>query len=136
MGKITGIGQYKLEKYGDAFLELVCRYQGVEAPVQEQKNPVEEVKVLIQSGTDIPVIADKLSLTKGAVYGFLAKAIQHSELALEDITRLSVMELQQIEASIQQAEGDLRKAGKLHRVRCDTGLLKCIKADMLRRSVL
>ncbi len=136
MGKITGIGQYKLEKYGDAFLELICRYQGIESPVLEQKNPAEEVMGLIQSGADIPVIADKLSLTKGAVYGYLAKAIQQSEVTLNDITRLSVMELQQIEASIQQADGDLRRAGKLHSVRCDTGLLKCIKADMLRRSVL
>ena len=132
--QINGIGQYKLEKYGQAFIALFREHKGLE-PLKTT-NDFERVVDLAKEGVRAKEIADTLSLTTGAVYGWLAKAIQQSEMTLKDVTVLSVMELNALEASIQSAEGDLRKAGKVSNIRCDSGLLKCVKADMLRRSVL
>jgi len=74
-------------------------------------------------------------LTEGVVYRFLAKGIQQTELELKEIKAMSVLDLGTIEESIRAADGDLQKAGKRINVCCNSGLLKCIKADMLRRSV-
>lgn len=54
---------------------------------------------------------------------------------MKEIKAMSVLDLGTIEESIRAADGDLQKAGKRINVCCNSGLLKCIKADMLRRSV-
>ena len=133
-GQITGIGQHKLEKYGEAFLNVLRAEQGLAALAVGDE--FERVLALAKQGVEVAAIAKTLMLTPGAVYGWLAKAIQQSDMALRDITTLSVLELQALEESIQVSDGDLRKASKLVTVRCASGLLKCVKADMRRRSVV
>ena len=80
-GRVNGIGQYKLEKYGNAFLTLLRQYQGM-----KPLNPAEDfskVIALAKEGVEVAVIAEQLSLTEGAVYGLLAKAIHQSDIGVE-----------------------------------------------------
>ncbi len=134
LGAISGIGQYKLDKYGQAFLTLLREYQGL-APLNLETR-FDDVVALIKGGETVTNICATLSLTEGSVYGYLAKAIREETMTLREVTTLSVMELETLEATIHCAEGDLRKADKLNNIRCATGLLKCVKADMLRREAL
>ena len=86
MGTISGIGERKLEAYGEAFLEVLQahREEG-RAPVSDT---AEETLQLFRLGMEVEAIARQRGLKPTTVYSHLVQAIERGEVALQEVVAL------------------------------------------------
>ncbi|MBD3618232.1 MAG: DNA helicase RecQ [Chromatiales bacterium] len=108
MSQISGVGDRKLDAYGEAFLDVLHEYAGLDG---EDANPVDsadETLRLFQSGMDIDTIAHERGVRPTTVYGHLAEAIEHGLLALSDVVKLDDKTLEGIRFVFDQHEGGKR----------------------------
>jgi len=104
MGKISGVGELKLEKYGADFLEVVKDYCdannlesriGLKQPKREKKQRTKRTESgqstydisleMFKSGYSVEEIARKRGMTKSTVEIHLVRFIQNGEITIEDI---------------------------------------------------
>jgi len=108
MSQISGVGDRKLDAYGEAFLDVLHEYAGLD---NEDANPVDsadETLRLFQSGMDIDAIATERGVKATTVYGHLAEAIEHGLLQLSDVVKLDEKTLEGIRFVFDQHEGGKR----------------------------
>ena len=128
---ISGIGDRKLDAYGDAFLAVINQHSGDTSAVA--RDTTEETLQLFRLGMDADSIARQRGLTASTVYSHLAKAIQNGEATLHDVTGLDDKVIRVLRNTIEQFE----EAGKLKAVfealdgQYDYNILRCVKASML-----
>ncbi|RAV30364.1 DNA helicase RecQ [Sinomicrobium soli] len=75
-GRILGVGQVKLEKYADRFLEVIAGYK---AEQQKKLATEDQTFVLYKQGHDVGYIAEKRMLKEETVMGHLLKKHQQGE---------------------------------------------------------
>lgn len=130
--RISGVGEHKLEAYADDFLQVLRDHHDQQKSAQTNTDTVAETVQLFKSGMNVDTIATNRNLSATTIYGHLAKAIEGSQIKLEDVVALD----QQLIQSIQDMLLDIGEAGT--RIKpvfealegaYDYGVLRCINAD-------
>lgn len=154
MGEIQGIGQKKLEKYGQSFLEIIAehiRERGMPDRQPEtksvQKNPepertsvlyhsstAGETLTLLRTGLPPEEIAQQRGLGISTIYGHISKLIESGELSADEVIDLEPDEKKCIEKAFRSLPLADRKFLKpvyeQFEGRYDYNLLRCIRAGM------
>ena len=125
LSRISGIGERKLDAYGNAFLDVILEHS---QPTPITDTIDETVQLLCQGNSPIE-IAHKRELTLDTVYNHLSKAILNSEIELGDVVNLSEQQIQSICLAFDHAEeGKLKPVHEALEGEYEYGVLKCVKA--------
>jgi ATP-dependent DNA helicase RecQ len=130
MGRVSGVGARKLERYGEAFLEVLGA--GADAPraVVDLRH---ELVSLARAGMTPTQIAGQLQCSEKNVYSLLAEAIGRQQLSLEQALDLPEALLGEIQDSFLDGEGELPAVAALSEQftgRVADGVLHCVRAAL------
>jgi len=130
MARVSGVGARKLERYGEAFLEVLGG--GTEAPpvVTDLRH---ELVSLARAGMTPAQIAGQLKCSEKNVYSLLAEAIGRQELSLEQALDLPEDLMMEIQDAFLDGEGELPPVSEilpLFGSRVPEGVLYCVRAAL------
>ncbi len=132
MAEVSGVGARKLERYGQAFLEVLNGSGADEAPA-----PVADLRhelvSLARAGMTPAQIAGQLNCSEKNVYSLLAEAISAQQLSLEQALDLPEDLLGEIQESFLDGEGELPAVGEIAPLfagRVDEAVLYCVRAAL------
>jgi len=131
LGNLSGIGERKLEAYGEDFLAVINEHvKETDAP---PVNTADETLQLFRLGMDADTIAGQRGLTPSTVYSHLAKAIQTGDVELQEVTGLDEKVITTLRNAIEQyeEEGRLKPVYEALGEEYDYNILRCVKAAML-----
>ncbi len=145
MRKIYGIGQKKLERYGEQVILILqdhVRMHGIpkipcEKPLQVPKPAwlsatVLETLHLFQNGKSPEEIAEYRHLVVGTIYGHLSELIREGQVSLKDAVRLNEEEILEIADACQSLPEDqkhrLKPVFEKFGGKYDYGIIRCIAA--------
>jgi ATP-dependent DNA helicase RecQ len=97
MGQLSGVGQHKLDLYGEKFLTIIREFFSGDNSLTD--TAAESIR-LFRLGFNVQKIAEKRALKDSTIYAHLAEAITQGLLILTDVIDLSASEIKQIETSI------------------------------------
>jgi len=131
MALISGIGNRKLELYGDQFLAVINKFTNSDS---SSSDTVIESINLFNLGYSISQIARQRGLQENTVYAHLAQSIEQRLLRLEDVIELPVEEIQKIEMVMLDCHNAQNNALKpiyeAFNGHYNYGILRCIRAAM------
>ena len=132
LSRISGVGEQKLARYGQAFLAEISRYPLSELLNNRLSSTVNETLILYQQGMDIELIAKQRDVKASTVYTHLADAIEVGLLDVREVTGLSDAEFNEIvfvlESQEDQEKGRLKPVYDELDGEYDYGILKCVQA--------
>ena len=131
MGRVSGVGARKLERYGEAFLEALGGAQG-EAPrvVTDLRH---ELISLARAGMTPAQIASQLDCTEKNVYSLLAEAIGNQQLSLDQALDLPEELMMEVQDAFLDGEGELPPVAEIaeqFKGRVPVGVLHCVRAAL------
>ncbi|MHA6493866.1 DNA helicase RecQ [Pseudomonas borbori] len=130
MARVSGVGARKLERYGEAFLDVLAGKDEAPRAVLDLRH---ELVSLARAGMTPTQIAAQLKCTEKNVYGLLAEAIGRQQLSLEQALDLPQALLGEIQDAFLDGEGELPAAatiGELFAGRVELGVLHCVRAAL------
>ena len=134
MSMISGVGEQKLERYSEAFLEVINRFPRPDIPDNHLSDTVNETLMLFQKGLDVEAIAQRRSLAATTVLSHLADAIEVGLLEASKVVELSDAEVDEIITAMEKVstceEGRLKPLFDELEERYDYGTLRCIVAEI------
>lgn len=131
LGNISGIGERKLEAYGEDFLAVITEHLSeTSAPPVDT---ADETLQLFRLGMDAASIAQQRGLAPSTIYSHLARAIQNGDVKLQDVTALDEKTITLLRNAIEQyeEEGRLKPVFDALNGEYDYNILRCIKAAMV-----
>ncbi|MGY8869616.1 MAG: DNA helicase RecQ [Pseudomonadales bacterium] len=132
--KISGVGERKLELYGEAFLEAICQEPSSEQ--QDKGNQAQESIALFKAGMTIAQVAKMQKLSEKVIYIHLSAGIRNAELSVEEVVELPEAELQHIQQVILDCQERFGQALKpVHEALAgvyEIGVLSCIRQGLER----
>ncbi|PQJ94995.1 DNA helicase RecQ [Chromatium okenii] len=153
-GRISGVGQMKLARFGAEFLEVLAAHEAqhgrpsVTLPLPPPRSTAPRIArargelsetaqttlVLFRQGLTPEQIAEKRNFVHSTIYGHLARCIEAGKLALEDVVTVDAETRQRIEFAFAQLPDDALAGSKqvfdLFEGRYSYGLLQCVRAGM------
>ena len=145
LGKLSGVGKTKLERYGETFLEIILEYAG-DAPETEELTPYtpqpttealdtyEETLQLVLEGYGLEAVATMRGLKLRTVENHLAELVERGHLTIEEATGLPKEEIQLIEEAVSDLPEEqrryLRPLFEKLEERYDYAVLKCVHAGL------
>ncbi len=132
MGRVSGVGARKLERYGEAFLQVLAGSGGAEAP-REVADIRHELISLARAGMTPLQIAGQLQCSEKNVYSLLAEAIGQQQLSLEQALDLPEELLSEIQDAFLDGEGELPGVAEIagqFTGRVPEGVLYCVRAAL------
>lgn len=132
MGRISGIGQHKLEAYGEQFLKILADHAADDSGTRDQSDTVAETLQLFRDGLELDEIANRRDLKTGTVYRHLAEGIEQGVVGLGQVVKMDEEEISRIQDLIL----DLGEGKRLKPVfdaldgAVDYGALGCILAGL------
>jgi len=155
LGRLSGIGKVKLERYGRAFLEVLETHAATyglpaelppsphvqtSASSMQPEGLSETVTVSLQlfhQGMTPQQIALQRGLKTSTVYAHLAVAIEYGELEVQEVLSLSEQEIRRIEDTIlaqsQHPPYALKPVFEALNGSYDYEILRCVRAGLMRR---
>ena len=132
MAEVSGVGARKLERYGQAFLEVLngSGADDTPAPVADLRH---ELVSLARAGMTPAQIAGQLNCSEKNVYSLLAEAIAQQQLTLEQALDLPEELLGEIQETFLDGEGELpavSEVAPLFAGRVDEAVLYCVRAAL------
>ncbi|MGI9405679.1 MAG: DNA helicase RecQ, partial [Hyphomicrobiaceae bacterium] len=137
---ISGLGDAKIKRYGEKFLETIRDFEGGGGP-RDGVSPGDPVPSdanilsLARGGADAAQIADTLNCELGPVYTCLATAIERGEVDAASALALDDAALDEIHGAFEACETlenqDIERAARQLAGRHDPGLLKCVLAELV-----
>lgn len=130
MAQVSGVGARKLQRYGEAFLDVLGAADEAPRAVLDLRH---ELVSLARAGMTPAQIAAQLKCTEKNVYGLLAEAIARQQLSLEQALDLPEELLGEIQDAFLDGEGELPTAaaiGEQFAGRVDLGILHCVRAAL------
>jgi len=130
MARISGVGARKLERYGQAFLEVL---QGTVEVVRSPADLRHELVTLARAGMTPAQIARQLDCSEKNVYTLLAEAIGKQQLSLEQALDLPEDLLGEIQEAFLDGEGELPPVGDVAPLfvgRVPEQVLYCVRAAL------
>jgi ATP-dependent DNA helicase RecQ len=130
MATVSGVGARKLERYGEAFLEVLGGQ--VEAPkvVADVRH---ELITLARAGMTPVQIAGQLQCSEKNVYTMLAEAIGKQQLSLEQALDLPEDLMGEVQDAFLDGEGELPPVSEIAALfagRVPEGVLYCVRAAL------
>ncbi len=108
LGGISGIGERKLEAYGESFLEVLLAHP--DGAGEAITDTAEETLQLFRLGMDAEAIARQRGLKPTTIYSHLAEAIARGEVPLQEVVVLPDEELAAIRFALEHhGEGNRLK---------------------------
>lgn len=132
MAEVSGVGARKLERYGQAFLEVLngSGADDTPAPLADLRH---ELVSLARAGMTPAQIAGQLNCSEKNVYSLLAEAIAQQQLTLEQALDLPEELLGEIQETFLDGEGELpavSEVAPLFAGRVDESVLYCVRAAL------
>ena len=130
--RISGVGESKLEKYGEDFLAVIQAHCDQQAP--HANDSVNETLLLFRSGQDIKTIASKRDIKISTVYSHLASCIEQGELNLNEVIDLNEQEISIIHETLLSVDDGSRKLKPVFDAldgMFDYDILRCVQAAMI-----
>ncbi|MBH3427852.1 DNA helicase RecQ [Pseudomonas alkylphenolica] len=130
MAQVSGVGARKLERYGEAFLDVLGG--AAEAPPQVA-DLRHELTSLARAGMTPAQIAGQLNCSEKNVYSMLAEAIGRQQLSLEQALDLPEDLLGEVQDAFLDGEGELPPVSAIAEQfgsRVPEGVLYCVRAAL------
>ncbi len=130
MARVSGVGARKLERYGEAFLEVLAGNAEAPKAVVDLRH---ELISLARAGMTPSQIANQLGCSEKNVYSLLAEAIGRQQLSLEQALDLPEELLGEIQDAFLDGEGELSSASEISEQlggRVELGVLYCVRAAL------
>jgi ATP-dependent DNA helicase RecQ len=130
MARVSGVGARKLDRYGEAFLDVLGTADEAPRAVLDLRH---ELVSLARAGMTPAQIAEQLKCSEKNVYGMLAEAIAQQQLSLEHALDLPETLLAEIQDAFLDGEGELPTAaaiGEQFAGRVELGVLHCVRAAL------
>lgn len=131
MAEVSGVGARKLERYGQAFLEVLNGREGeTPVPVADLRH---ELVTLARAGMTPVQIAGQLGCSERNVYSLLAEAIGNQQLTLEQALDLPETLLGEIQDAFLDGEGELPAVSEIagqFAGQVDEAVLHCVRAAL------
>lgn len=139
--KINGVGESKLEKYGQAFLKILNDEESGQTSERiEEKSEqalTEDICALFLAGESVELVAEKTKVAEGLVYSMAAKLIEAERLNLKDVLIITEDDLAMIEDVLLSEDELMEKHFSFKGVKeqlpveYPIGLLKCVRASIV-----
>ena len=130
MAKVSGIGARKLERYGEACLEVLGGQAEAPKVVADIRH---ELISLARAGMTPMQIAGQLQCSEKNVYTMLAEAIGRQELSLEQALDLPEALMEEVQDAFLDGEGELPSVASIaeqFKGRVPEGVLYCVRAAL------
>ncbi|SFO92549.1 DNA helicase RecQ [Pseudomonas borbori] len=130
MARVSGVGARKLERYGEAFLEVLGGNAEAPRVVLDLRH---ELVSLARAGMTPLQIASQLKCSEKNVYSLLAEAIGRQQLSLEQALDLPEDLLGEIQDAFLDGEGELPPVAEVSGLfvgRAEDGVLYCVRAAL------
>lgn len=95
LGMISGIGERKLELYGNEFLAVLTEFGSTDNTAAS--DTVNETLELFRLGYSVEQVAEKRGIKEDTVFSHLAKSLETGAVKLEDVLSVPAAEIQAIE---------------------------------------
>tara|TARA_R110002074_G_scaffold145034_2_gene293537 strand:- start:172154 stop:174268 length:2115 start_codon:yes stop_codon:yes gene_type:complete len=134
MRYISGVGDQKINRYGQQFLAEIAKYPLHELLNNRLSATVNETLLLYQEGLSVEQIATQRDTKVNTVYGHLADAIEVGLLDVRQVLDLEDGEYQQIVLTIESLEDESK--GRIKPIyealdeEYDYGVIKCVQASL------
>ncbi len=131
MRYISGVGEQKLDKYGDSFLNIVLSSPLPDILKNNLSDTVNETLILLDDGNDIDGIANQRNIKTSTVYTHIADAIEAGLLEAKDVLQLSDDQHNEIIHALELNTDDdrLKPVYDALEGQYDYGILKCVQAS-------
>ena len=130
MATVSGIGARKLERYGEAFLEVLGGQAQTPKVVADIRH---ELISLARAGMTPMQISGQLQCSEKNVYTMLAEAIGRQELSLEQALDLPEDLMEEVQDAFLDGEGELPSVASIaeqFKGRVPEGVLYCVRAAL------
>jgi len=132
LGRISGIGERKLDAYGQGFLDVILANAGTD---NEQNDGINDTAAnsisLLKQGKNPEQIAAERKLSLNTIYNHLCQGIANSELKLSDVIDLDEAQIKEIQFAFELSEdGKLKTVFESLDGEYDYTILKCVKASL------
>lgn len=132
LGRISGIGERKLDAYGQGFLDVILANAGTD---NEQNDGINDTAAnsisLLKQGKNPEQIATERKLSLNTIYNHLCQGIANSELNLNDVIDLDEAQIKEIQFAFELSEdGKLKTVFESLDGEYDYTILKCVKASL------
>jgi ATP-dependent DNA helicase RecQ len=130
MARVSGVGARKLERYGEAFLDVLGGKAEAPPVVADLRH---ELVSLARAGMTPLQIASQLQCSEKNVYSLLAEAIGQQQLSLEQALDLPEELLGEIQDAFLDGEGELPPVADVSGLfvgRAEDGVLYCVRAAL------
>ncbi|MCY1542203.1 ATP-dependent DNA helicase RecQ [compost metagenome] len=130
MARVSGVGARKLERYGEAFLDVLAGAVVVPRAVVDLRH---ELVSLARAGMTPAQIASQLECSEKNVYSLLAEAIGRQQLSLEQALDLPQDLLGEIQDAFLDGEGELPSVAAISELfagRVEDGVLHCVRTAL------
>jgi len=133
LAKISGVGEQKLMRYGQDFINEIAQYPLSELLNNRLSATVNETLIYYQQGIDIEQIAQQREVKTSTIYTHLADAIEVGLLDVREVLDLSDAEYNEIlfvlESQEDQEKGRLKPVYDELDGEVDYGILRCVQAS-------
>ena len=131
---ISGVGERKLELYGDDFLAVIQEFGTVSEALVSLSDSVSETVDLFRLGYDAEKIAKQRGFTMDTIYNHLAQALEQGIVELAEVVALPEAEIHAIQDAILGMPDAQRNALKpifeAFNGQYSYGVLRCVRAAM------
>lgn len=130
MARVSGVGARKLERYGEAFLEVLAGQAEAPKAVTDVRH---ELISLARAGMTPAQIAAQLRCSEKNVYSLLAEAIGQQQLSVDQALDLPEDLLGEIQDAFLDGEGELPAVSDIAAQfsgRVPEGVLYCVRAAL------
>ena len=134
MSKISGVGEQKLARYGQAFIDEIKQHPLSELLNNRLSDTVNETLIAYQQGFTVDEISQKREIKSSTVYTHLADAIEVGLLDVRKVLDLTDAEFNEILFVMESQEED--EKGRLKPIfdaldgEYDYGVLRCVQAGL------
>jgi len=132
MGKISGVGEQKLARYGQTFIDEIIQHPLSELLNNRLSATVNETLICYQQGLTIEQIALQREVKTSTIYTHLADAIEVGLLDVREVLALEDGEYNEIlfviESQEEQEKGRLKPIFDELDGQYDYGVLRCVQA--------
>ena len=134
MSRISGVGEQKLSRFGQKFLNEIARHPLPELLDNNLSDTVNETLILFQQGEDVEKIVSKRELKHSTIYAHLSEAIEVGLLDVKQVLDLDEREYDEIVFAIESLEdeeqGCLKQVYEALEESYDYGILRCVQASI------
>jgi ATP-dependent DNA helicase RecQ len=131
---ISGVGEFKAEKYGDKFTEVINKFENQQKVNARLTDTIKETIYLFNQGQTPDDIVESRDINLNTVYSHLAEAIKSGSLTLVEVVGLEQEEIDEIiqtaEISGYLEDHKLKPVYDMLDGDYDYGILRCVLAGL------